>query len=169
MNAAPVLALVLVAPFPAPWAIIAQARPPASPGAAGASASQSEANLPDEAGEPTLDREVFVYPGGDRRDPFERPLPATSAGARFEDLQLVGVIHSPDGRESVALISSGTANPAAAAAAGERTFRLRQGVVLGEMRVLQVEREYVIVEIRRFGIGEQRQLHLSRPPRRAGQ
>ena len=168
MNAAPVLVLVLMTPFPAPWAVIAQARPPASPGAEGASATQSEANLGDERGDPSLDREVFVYPGGDRRDPFERPLPGNSAGAGFEDLRLIGVIHSPNARESVALVSSRTAIPAAATATGERTFRLRQGVVLGEMRVVRVEREYVIVEIRRFGIGEQRQLHLSRPPGRAG-
>ncbi len=167
MNAAPVLVLVLLTPFPAPWAVIAQARSPASPGAEGASVTQSEANLGDETGEPGLDREVFVYPGGDRRDPFERPLPGNSAGTRFEDLQLIGVIHSPNARESVALVIARTAIPAAATATGESTFRLRQGVVLGEMRILRVEREYVIVEIRRFGIGEQRKLHLSRPPGRA--
>ncbi len=167
MNAAPVLVLVMVTPFLAPWAAITQARLPASPGAEGAPATQSEANLGDETVEPSLDREVFVYPGGDRRDPFERPRPGNSAGARFEDLRLIGVIHSPNARESVALVSSRTAIPGAAAAAGERTLRLRQGVVLGDMRVVRVERECVILEIRRLGIGEQRQLHLSRPPGRA--
>ena len=168
MNAAPVLVLVLVIPFPVPWAVIAQAPAPASPGAEGAPATQSEGNLGDETGEPGLDREVFVYPGGDRRDPFERPVPGNSAGARFEDLRLIGVIHSSNARESVALVSSRTAVPAAATATGERTLRLRQGVVLGDMRVVRVEREYVILEIRRFGAAEQRQLHLSRPTGRAG-
>ena len=167
MNVQLLLMVALVAPLPAHRTIIRQARPPASSGE-GVPGTQSEANLSDETGEPRLDREVFVYPAGDRRDPFERPLPDNPAGTRFEDLRLIGVIHSPNAGESVALVSSGTAIPASAAATGERTFRLRQDVVLGEMRVLRVEPEYVIVEIRRFGIGEQRELHLSRPPGRVG-
>ena len=168
MNAAPVLMLVLVTPLLAPGTVIGQARPPASPGAEGASATQSEANLGAETGEPSLDREIFVYPGGDRRDPFERPLPGNSAGTRFEDLRLIGVIHSPNAGESVALVSSGTATSAAGTATGERTFRLRQDVVLGDMKVLRVEQERVIVEIRRFGVGERRELHLNQPSGRAG-
>ena len=167
MNVRLLLMVALVAPLPAPGAIIRQARPPASSGE-GVPGTRSEVILSDETGEPGFDREVFVYPAGDRRDPFERLLPGNSAGTRFEDLRLIGVIHSPNAGESVALVSSGTAIPAAAAATGERTFRLRQDVVLGAMRVLRVEPEYVIVEIRRFGIGEQRELHLSRPPGRAG-
>lgn len=167
MNVKLLLMVALVAQLPAPRTIIRQARPPASSGE-GVPGTQSEASLSDETGEPGLDRELFVYPAGDRRDPFERPLPGNPAGTRFEDLRLIGVIHSPNVGESVALVSSGTAIAAAAAAAGERTFRLRQDVVLGEMKVLRVEPEYVIVEIRRFGIGEQRELHLSRPPGRVG-
>ena len=168
MNAAPVLVLILVTPLLAPGVIIGQARPPASSRAEDVSATQSEANPGDETGEPSLDREVFVYPGGNRRDPFERPLPGGSAGTRFADLRLIGVIHSPNARESVALVSSTTATPAAATATGERTFRLRQDSVLGDMRSLRVEQAHVIVEIRRFGLAEQRALHLNRPPRRAG-
>lgn len=165
MNAAPILVLLLV-PLLVPRTVTGQARSPASPGAESASATRSEANSAAETGEPSLDREVFVYPGDDRRDPFERPLPDQSAGTRFEDLRLIGVIHSPNARESVALVSSRTATPAAAAR--ERTFRLRQDMVLGDMKVLRVEREHVIVEIRRFGIGEQRELHLTRPAGRPG-
>ena len=168
MNAARALVLIVMAPLLDPGAVIGPARSPAFPGAEGASATQSEAIFGAETGEPGLDRELFVYPGGDRRDPFERLLPGTSAGTRFEDLRLIGVIHSPNPRRSVALVSSMTPTPAAATATGERTFRLRQDVVLGDMRVLRVEREYVIVEIRRFGIGEQRELRLSRPEGRAG-
>jgi len=167
MTVRPLLMVALVAPLLAPGTIIRQTRPPASSGE-GVSGTQSEATLSDETGAPGLDREVFVYPAGDRRDPFERPLPGSSTGTRFEDLRLIGVIHSPNAGESVALVSSGAAIPAAATAPGERTFRLRQDMVLGETRVLRVEPEYVIVELRRFGIGEQRELHLSRPPGRVG-
>ena len=168
MNAGPVLLLFLMASLLQPGAVIGQARPPASSGAEGASGTQSTGDFGGETGEPGLDREVFAYPGGDRRDPFARPLPGNSAETRFEDLRLIGVIHSPNARESVALVSSRTAIPAAATTSGERAFRLRQDSVLGDMRVLRVEREYVIVEIRRLGLAEQRELHLSRPPGRAG-
>lgn len=165
MNAAPVLLLVLMAPLLHPGAVIGQARPPASSRAEGASGTQSAANSGAETGEPGLDREVFVYPGGDRRDPFERLLPGNSAETRFEDLRLIGIIHSPDGGESVALVSAPTATPAAATFTGERTLRLRQDVVLGDMIVLRVEQARVIVEIRRFGLAEQRELRLNRPGR----
>ena len=161
MNAAPMLALVLAIPLAGPRALMGQARPPVSPGVED-SATQSEMSLGATAGEPTLDREVFVYPEGDRRDPFERLLPGNSAGTRFEELRLIGVIHSPKALESVALVSSATSAPAASAGMGERTFRLRRDVVLGDMRVLQVEQERVIVEIRRFGAGERRELRLDR-------
>lgn len=168
MNAAPLLVLFLAATWLQPRVIAGQARPPASPGTETASAGRSEPNLGAETSEASLDREVFAYPGGDRRDPFDPLLPGSSAGTSFEDLRLIGVIHSPGGGGSVALVSSGPASPAAATATGERTFRLRQDVVLGDMRVLRVERESVIVEIRRFGLGEQRALRLNRPSGRAG-
>lgn len=168
MTAAPILALVLAAPWLGPRPVMGQAGPPASLGTQRASATQFEANSGTEAGEPGLDRETFVYPAGDRRDPFARLLPGNAAGTRFEELRLIGVIHSPNAGESVALVSSRTATPAASTATGERTFRLREDVVLGDLKVLRVEQEYVIVEIRRFGIGEQRELRLSRPAGGAG-
>ena len=166
MKAAPLLLLVLMARLLHPGAVNGQARPPASSGAEGASGTQSAANPGTEAGEASFAREVFAYPGGDRRDPFERPLPGNSAETMFEDLRLIGIIHSPHAAASVALVGSATATPAAAT--GERTFRLRQDVVLGDMRVLRVEQARVIVEIRRFGLAEQRELRLNRPPGRAG-
>lgn len=168
MNAAAVLLIVLMASLLHPGAVMAQARPPASSPAEGASGTQSAANSGTDTGEPSLAREVFVYPGGDRRDPFERLLPGNSAETRFEDLRLIGIIHAPDGGESVALVSAGTASPAAATTTGERTFRLRQDVVLGDMRVLRVEQARVIVEIRRFDLAERRELRLNRPSGRAG-
>ena len=69
MNAAPMLALVLAGPLLGPQALIGQARPPASPGVESASAGQADVSPDAAAGEPGLDREVFVYPGGDRRGP----------------------------------------------------------------------------------------------------
>ena len=163
MNAVLLLVSALAAAALGPRALIGQARPPTLSGAEGVAAASGA-----EDREPSPDREVFVYPGGDRRDPFVRLLPDSSAGTRFEELRLIGVIHSLNPRESVALISSGTATQAASSGTGEGTFRLRQDVVLGDMRVLRVEQEYVIVEITRFGVGERRELRLNRQRGRAG-
>jgi hypothetical protein len=163
MNALLILVPVLAAAALGPRALIGQARPPTLPGAEGAAAASGA-----EAGEPDPDREVFIYPGGDRRDPFERLLPGNPAGARFEELRLVGVIHSPNPRESVALVSSRTATRAPLSGIGEDMLRLRQDVVLGDMKVIRVEKERVIVEITRFGVGERRELRLNRQRGRAG-
>ena len=163
MNAVLILVPVLAAAALGPRAVIGQTRPPTLPDAEGVPAASGT-----DVGEPSLVREVFVYPGGARRDPFERLLPGDSAGIRFEELRLVGVIHSPNPRQSVALVSSGIATPAASAGTGERTFRLRQDVVFGDMKVLRVEQERVIVEITRFGVGERRGLRLNRQRGREG-
>ena len=162
MSAPLIRALALATTALGPLALSGQARPAASPGEESLLVTPSGAPAGTEADDPGLDREVFVYPGGDRRDPFERLVPANTAGTTFEDLSLVGVILSPDPRESVALLSSRTARAATAAGAGEGTFRLRQGVVLGDMTAVRVERECLIVEIRRLGIGERSELCLSR-------
>ena len=163
MNAVRILVPALAVAALGPRGLIGQARPPTLPGAEGAPAASGA-----QVGEPSPDREVFVYPGGGRRDPFERLLPGNPAGTRFEELRLIGVIHSPNPRESVALFSSRTATLAASIDTGEGTFRLRQDVVLGDMKVLRVGQECVIVEITRFGVGERRELRLNRQRGGAG-
>ena len=114
-----------------------------------------------EAAEPGLGREVFAYPGGERRDPFHRPLPGDAAGPRFEELRLIGVVHSPNPRESVALVVLTMAS-SVAAAAGEQTLRLRQDAVVGDMKVVGVERDHLVFEINRLGVREQLELPLER-------
>lgn len=168
MKAALILTLALAAAVPGPRPLGAQARALASPGAQELPSIPSSTNRGADAGEPGLDREVFVYPGGDRRDPFERLLPGDSVGTRFEELRLMGVILSSNPRKSVALLSAGTANTRGSFGEGSRTFRVRQNAVLGDVTVIRVERESVFVEISRFGVKEQFELHLERQPRRDG-
>ena len=165
MNTTPVLALAVAAALLGPEALIGQARPPTTPPAEGAPPSPSETRSGAEPDEPDLDREVFVYPGGDRRDPFRQLLPEDSTGPRFEELRLIGLIHSPDPRVSVALVALSTASAPAPTGIGEQIFRLRQDVVLGDVRVVRVEQEYLIVEVSRFGMEERLELHLDRQRR----
>jgi hypothetical protein len=110
-----------------------------------------------------FEREVFTYPTFERRDPF-RPLTGdeSSGGPRFEDLVLLGVVLSPNARASVAVIG---ARPPGATSdqAPTRTFRLRPGESIGNVRVIDVRRREIVVEVADFGARDTRTLSLRRP------
>jgi len=102
-----------------------------------------------------FEREVFEYPTFQRRNPF-RPLTGDDAGPRFEEMALQGVILSSDGVGSVALLGP------RGAAAGSRNWRVREGDVLGNMRVLAIRQREILVEVDEFGVRESRILELRR-------
>lgn len=126
-------------------------------------ASDAEAQQPPPGGagartdtvELIFEREVFEYPTFQRRNPF-RPLTGDDAGPRFEGLVLLGVILSTDGVGSVALLGP------RGAAAGSRNWRVREGDVLGNMRVLAIRQREIVVEVDEFGVRESRVLELRR-------
>ena len=107
-------------------------------------------------------REVFSYPSFDRRNPFTPLVGAGDGGPRFEELSLLGIIHSSNPELSVALLSAGGAGGQEGAAL-TRTYRVRQGQSLGNSRILDIQQSRVIVEVTEFGITEQRVLELQRP------
>jgi len=107
------------------------------------------------------DREVFSYPGYDRRNPF-RPLTGeASVGPRFEDLVLMGRIISSNPSSSIALVGARQAGTGQGAAPA-RTFRLRVGDVLGNTRLLEIRDQMVVLEVEEFGLRETRTLELRR-------
>lgn len=118
-------------------------------------------NTPRDSVTLVFEREVFFYPQYERRDPF-LPLSAGDAsGPRFEGLQLLGVIYSTGPNGSVALLgprAEQTDTPSAA-----RTYRVRRGDQLGNVRILQIQETRVVVEIEEFGMREQRIMELERP------
>jgi hypothetical protein len=107
-----------------------------------------------------FDREVFVYPQYQRRNPFTPLVSGDAAGPRFEGLQLMGVIYSTDPAKSVALFGPrvGQAAPETAT-----TYRVRRGDQLGNIRILQIQETRVVVEIEEFGMREQRIMEMQRP------
>lgn len=107
-------------------------------------------------------REVFSYPPFERRNPFEPLIGAGEGGPRFEELQLLGIIHSSSPQLSVALLTAGAGGQGGGGAL-EQTYRVRQGQTLGNSRVLDIQPSRVIMEVTEFGITEQRVLELQRP------
>jgi hypothetical protein len=112
-----------------------------------------------------FEREVFSYPSFERRNPFVRVLSGSEGGPRFEEIQLTGVIFSPNPELSVALFGprGGGTEGANAQQAARRTFRARRGDQLGNVRILEIQPTRVVVEVEEFGLTEQRIMELRRP------
>jgi len=91
----------------------------------------------------TYRREVFVYRGVGRRDPFASLLTSPELGLRPEDLTLVSVLSSPDPRLSVAIFVQQGSN---------RRVRLRVGERLGNIRVTAIRPREVQVVVEEFGV-----------------
>ena len=91
------------------------------------------------------EREQFDYPGRGRRDPF-RPLTTFNAsGPRFEDLEVTGIVFSPE-VGSIAVIADRTT---------EKRFRLREGERVGTARVIEIRPGEVVFGISTFGVSRQ--------------
>lgn len=113
----------------------------------------SKASPAEAEAEPELkyEREFFLYPVGDRRDPFATLSAQDRLGPRFEDLTLRGVIHSREGR-SVALL----ADPAG------KVYRVRQGEIVGNARVVEIQPLQVLFAVDNFGVVRQERLEMKR-------
>jgi len=111
-----------------------------------------------------FDREVFGYPTFERRNPFVRVVSGSEGGPRYEELQLIGVIFSPNPAVSVAVFGPRGAGPEAAGGGQQagRTFRARLGDQLGNVRILEIQLTRVVVEVEEFGLTEQRIMELQR-------
>ena len=113
------------------------------------------------------EREVFYYPRYERRNPFAPLLIGDEAGPRFEEVQLMMIIFSADPSRSVALFGpkggvEGLTGIAAQEAAA-LNYRVRRGDRMGNVRILEIQRTRVVVEVQEFGLTEQRIMELRRP------
>jgi hypothetical protein len=143
--------------------VTAQQTPPAQPPAA----------------DPDLvfEREVFRYPTFQRRNPF-KALVGDDAGPRYEQMELRAIIHDPRSpNTSVALVAlrrmvqqqvertlqQQVQQQQQAAVPQQDTIyvpdlaqRLRVGQSWGNVRVVQIAADHVVVDVSEFGIVEQR-------------
>jgi hypothetical protein len=123
----------------------------ASPAAA-QQANAAAPPTPGSAGEPKLvfEREVFRYPGDNRRDPF---LPLTrldQIGPIFGDMSLRMIIYSPDPKMSVVLLADGN----------KKSYRLHRGESVGNATVVEIRKTEVVFVIDDFGVRRQETLNL---------
>jgi hypothetical protein len=106
--------------------------------------------------EPKLafDREVFVYPGEGRRDPFRALGGDDALGPMYEDLVLRGIVWSVDPRQSVALVNDGA----------RKLYKLRVGERVGNARVSAIDKDRVRFAVTSFGITRQEIMHKAPRP-----
>ena len=114
------------------------ASPPTSVGSASSNRSEIQIN-----------REVFQYDAGGRRDPFVSLLSTSDLRPLFSDLLLVVINYDPQGRNSVAIMRD---------AATKEQYRVRQGQLIGRMRVAAIEPKRVMFTIDEFGFSRQETL-----------
>ena len=140
------LGLLLVTRVP----VAAQDAPPAPP---------ADPSVPPT--ELVFDREVFDYPTYERRSPFRPLVGDTASGPRFEQVRLRGIIWSADPARSVALFS-GAPTQGGSGSGVIGTRRLRRGETWGNMRVVEIQQNRVVVDVNEFGLTERRVLELTR-------
>lgn len=101
------------------------------------------------------EREVFAYRHDGRRDPFRPLTDDDEMGPRFEQLTLRAVIHDTGRGNSLAMVADGSG----------RVYRVREGDVLGNARVVEIGPTRVVMAVEMFGTVRQEMLEL---PRRGG-
>ena len=131
----------------------------------------AQAPTPDRAGPPPppaerrdsvdlrAEREVFNYPEYARRNPF-KPLTGVEGGPRFEQMRLTGVILSGIPARSVATLTAGGAAGAASREDRGRSARLRVGERWGNVRVVAIRQDRIVVDVEEFGLAERREMLL---------
>ena len=114
----------------------------------GPAAAQAGSKTPqsDSAGQMVLNREVFDYNGGGRRDPFVSLLTTSDLKPLLTDLRLVGVLTDIAGSNSVAILRDVTS---------KEQYRVKVGQTLGRMRVTRIEPKSVVFTIEEFGFSRQ--------------
>jgi len=100
----------------------------------------------------TLQREVFAYNGGGRRDPYKSLMSSSDIRPLLSDLRLTAVAFDPDGNNSVAILRDAFSNA---------QYRIRVGQQLGRLRVTAIRQKAVQFTIEEFGFNRQETLPLS--------
>lgn len=118
-------------------------------GTVGAAPAVKKSSKPTEI---TLQREVFSYSGGGRRDPYTSLMSSSDIRPLLSDLRLTAVAFDPDGNNSVAILRD---------TYSKTQYRVRVGHQLGRLRVSGIRQKAVQFNIEEFGFNRQETLPLS--------
>lgn len=111
-----------------------------------------------------FEREVFVYPSFERRNPFVVLSADAGNGPRFEQLRLVGIIFSERPAESVAIVGTSTVEVSEDGTSVNvqegQSWYLKVGQSIGNIRIVEIRRDQVVAEVEEFGLTEQKVMQL---------
>ena len=133
----------------------AQAQPAArtvtkeSAGTVGANAAPTKSALPSEV---TIQREVFDYNGGGRRDPYKSLMSTSDVRPLLSDLRLTVVVFDATGNNSVAILRDSFS---------KQQYRVRVGQQLGRLHVSSIKQKAVQFTVEEFGFNRIETLPLS--------
>jgi hypothetical protein len=102
-------------------------------------------------GEVSLNREVFSYDQGGRRDPFISLMRSGDLRPMLSDLRLTTVLYDATGQNSIAVMRDQSTKD---------QYRVRVGMTLGRMRVAQIQPKQVVFTIEEVGFSRQEALAL---------
>lgn len=122
------------------------------------------AKKPAQATELVFEREVFSYPSVQRRNPFRSLAGGNQGGPRYEQLRVVGIIYSDDPSESVAVLGTSAVeysdDASTVTVQPGQSWYLKVGQSVGNIRIVEIRREQVVVDVEEFGITEQKIMQL---------
>lgn len=90
----------------------------------------------------TIEREVFSYEGGGRRDPYLSLMSSSDIRPLLSDLRVTAIAFDPVGRNSVAILRDTFSST---------QYRARVGQQLGRMRVSSITAKSVQFTIEEYG------------------
>lgn len=111
-----------------------------------------------------FEREIFTYPAFARRNPFMPLTGSNQGGPRFESLRVLGIIHSGDPTASTAMLGTSTVaiseDGSTLTVAKGQSWYLKVGQSIGNIRVVEIRRDQVVVEVEEFGLTERKTMQL---------
>ncbi|MFQ5745602.1 MAG: hypothetical protein ACE5HF_00110 [Gemmatimonadota bacterium] len=131
-----------------PGSLVAQAT---NSGAGGAGETEADTSI-------VLRREVFNYPSSGRQDPFQAPDASSVLGPRFEDLELSGVIYSPDAGSMAVLVDRTSL----------KRYRVWEGDLVGDARLVEVRPSEAVFRVTVFGVSRTEILHVKSQEKEPG-
>jgi len=130
-------------------------------------AGQEQQTPPKQPTKPTelvFEREVFQYPAFERRNPFKALVAADQGGPRFDQLRLMGIIHSDDPELRVAVLGTSTVTTSEDGASVSvdkgKAWYLKVGQSVGNVRIIEIRTDQIVVEVAEYGLTEQKIMQL---------